>query len=205
MATVSMLLAIAVGTLAYLCYDRYKRSDIFKKVKWCISYDSFDNTEADLNMRNHILRLQHKLSVGESYRITKDESDIIVDILHSFQQDLIQRYFNDSLTSSKYIEEVFFTIALMEFLEKHQCEKTFNGNTMHTMENYKSYGTWGVTSFSATLVLTDYAVTYYKLLYITQLYYNKLHNITDANALGCIKVETTKVAIDTRHIDVNNF
>ena len=205
MATVIMLLVIVVGTLAYLCYDRYKKNDIFKKVKWCITYNSFNNTEADRKMRNHILRLQHQLSISESYRITDDESDIIIEILHSFQQDLIQRYFNDSLSSSKYIEEVFFTTSLMEFLEKHQCKETFNGKTMHTVKNYQSYGTWGTTSFSATYVLTDYAITYYKLLYITQLYYNSLHKITDRNTLGFVAAETTKVAIDTRHIDVNNF
>lgn len=200
-----MLLILAVGTLSYMCYDRYKRNDIFKKVKWCISYDSFNNTEADRKMYTHILRLQHQLSIGERYRITNDESDIIIEILHSFQQDLIQRYFNDSLTSCKYIEEVFFTISLMEFLEKHQCKQTFNGNEMHTPKNYQEYGTWGATSFSATYVLTDYAIIFYKLLYITQLYCNKLLNITDTNKLGFITAETTKVAIDTRHIDVNNF
>lgn len=197
-----MLFVLAVGILSYMCYDRYKRNDIFKKVKWCISYDSFNKTEADRKMHIHILRLQHQLSIGERYRITDDESDIVIEILHSFQQDLIQKYFNDSLASCKYIEKIFFTISLMEFLEKHQCKETFNGNKMHTTKNYKSYGD---VSFSATLVLTDYAIIYYKLLYITQLYCNKLLNITDSNKLGFQMAETTKVAIDTRHIDVNNF
>lgn len=205
MTSLIMLLVIVVALLLYMCYNHYKRNDIFKKVKWCISYDSFNNGEADRKMRVHILRLQHQLSIDERYRITDDESDITIGILHSFQQDLIKKYFNDTLASCKFTEEVFFTISLMEFLEKHQCKDTFNGNEMHTTKNYKSYGTWGVTSFSATYVLTDYAVTYYKLLYITQLHYNKLHNITNPNTLGFQAAEVTKKAIDTREIDVNNF
>ena len=191
------MLIIVVAFLVYLIYKYYKSNDLFKKVKWCISYDSF-SVKPKTKMLYQIIDLQQEMSVEEKYSITKEEADIVIKILESFQQDLVQKYFDEVLPyDCKVTEKVYFVISLNKFLKKHQCKKEFNGNEMFTSKNYKEYGTWGVTSFSATYVLTDYAVTYYKLLYITQLYYNKLLNINNTN--------TTKKALDTREIDVNNF
>ncbi len=201
------ILALVIVFLSQKFYEYYKAKRLFENVKWCVSYNpsSFDYIKPEIKLRDTILHLQRKLSLDEKYLIADNELDVISEILKSFQQDLIQKYFNDSLSNCRFTNAEFFIIKLNDFLEKHQCKDTFNGNEMHTTKNYKTYGTWGVTSFSATYVLTDYAVTYYKALYITQLQHNELLTITNPNALGFQMAETTKKAIDTREIDVNNF
>ncbi|MBE6618414.1 MAG: hypothetical protein E7626_01360 [Ruminococcaceae bacterium] len=180
-------------------------SSKFENVKWCVYYDSFRKERPEVRMRDHILYLQRELSLDEKYRITKDEFPIIADILKCFQQDLIQKYFNGSLPSYKYTDEICFVINLNAFLDKNECEKDFNGNEMYTTKNYKEYGTYGMTSFSATYELTDYAVTYHKLYYITQLYYLKLYNIVDKDKLGVRCAEIIKEAIDNRELEVSRI
>ena len=186
-----------------MCYAHFKQTALFKMAKWCVACEPYEPHPSEIKMRYCILRLQGELSLDEKYRINEDELDIVNGILKSFQTDLIRKYFNDVLPFyMKYTDEVCFMLYLNHFLEKHQCDLTFNNNEMYTTRNYKSYE---ACSFSATYVLTDYAITYYKLLYTAQLYGNKLHNITSPNALGSAIAEGTKRAIDTREIDVNNF
>lgn len=193
------LSVLVVSFLIYQFYQQCKDKSLFKKVAWCVTSNSLRR------MLDRILYLQYELEIDEKYKIANDECSVITDILKTYREDLVQKYFNDSLPTYKFIEEVCFVLTLGSYLEKHQCDITFNDNEMYTVKDYKTYGTWGVTSFSATYALTDYAVTYHKLLYITQLYYLKLYKIDDRNKLGVIVAETTKGAMDNRELEVNNF
>lgn len=205
MINVIIILSIVVVFLSYNLYGYYKKNKLLKKVKWCVTRDSFSRTAPERKMRDHILRLQWKLSLDKKYMITEEEFSAITDILKEYQQDLIQKYFNDTLPNYNHTEEVCFVITLRDFLEKHQCDTAFIGNEMYTIKDHKTYGTWGVTSFSATYVLTDYAVTYNKLYYISQLYFLKLYNIVEQDKLGVIEARAIKEAIDNRELKVNNF
>lgn len=206
MSYIIVILLFGIVFLSQKTYEYYKANNLFEKAKWCVSYTQPYERTSEIKLRDTILHLQRKLSLGEKYLITESELDIVSGILQSFQQDLIQKYFNGLLSNCKFSNADFFIIKLNEFLKKNQCEDSFNGNEMHAeVKNYKSYGTWGMTSFSATYVLTDYAITYYKVLYITQLQHNELLAITNSNTFAFQTAEATKRAIDTREIDVNNF
>lgn len=205
MTKVIIIMVAVIAFLSYKFYESCKEKALFKKVKWCVTCDSFSGTAPEREMIKHIFYLQGNLSVEKKYRITEDEYYIIIDILKSYQQNLIQRYFADTLPNDNHDNRAYFVITLRDFLEKHQCDTTFNGEEMYTTKDYKSYDTWGVTSFSATYALTDYAVTYNKVLYISQLYFLRLYNIVGESKLGVISANTTKEAIDSREIKVNNF
>lgn len=193
-----MIGAIIILSLVvvFLLYSHFKKKDLFEKVKWCVSSESLSN------MRDHVLRLQYRLDLDEKYRITEDEIDIVVEILRSYQKDLIQKYFNDSLSNYRWTEDSCFVITLGDFLRKHELEKEFNGNVMYTVKDYKSHGTWGLPLFTATYVLTDYAVTYHKLYYITQQHFLKLYKIIGEDKVGVRMAEGIREAIETREIKV---
>lgn len=201
----TIIMAIAIAILLYVVYGYYKKNQLRKKVKWCIAYDSFNNRAAEDEMFNHIYHLQYELSVDKKYMISMDESSTIKGIFKCYQQDLIQKYFTDTLTDYACSDEQQFILTLNSFLSKHQCDKEFNENQMYAVKDYKTYGTWDATSFSATYVLTDYAVTYNKLYYISQLYFLKHYNIVDQDKLGVITANFIKEAIDSRELGVNNF
>lgn len=200
-----IIMVIAIAFLLYKVYGYYKKNQLREKVKWCIAYNSFNNRTAENEMFNHIYHLQYELSVDKKYMIAVDDAPIVKGILKCYQQDLIQKYFTGALMDYSDDEKKQFVITLNEFLSKHQCDKEFNENQMYAVKDYKTYGTWGATSFSATYVLTDYAVTYNKLYYVSQLYFLKHYNIVDQDKLGVITANTIKEAIDNREFGVNNF
>lgn len=206
MTWIIVILLFGIVFLSQKTYEFYKSNNLFEKAKWFVSYNQPYEPKPEIKMRDIILHLQRKLSLSEKYLITETELEIVSEILQSFQLDLIKKYFNGSLSNCKFTNAEFFIIKLNEFLERNQCKDSFNGNEMHAeVKNYKSYGTWGMTSFSATYVLTDYAITYYKVLYITQLQHNELLAITNPNTFAFQTAAVTKRAIDTREIEVNNF
>ena len=191
MTELIIFMSMVIILLSYNLYRYYKKNKLLEKVQWCVC-DSFTGMRSENKLRDYIILSQQKLSLDTNYRITKDEFSIIEDIFKNYQQDLIQKYFAETLPNDNHNNVTFFILTLGDYLEKHQCDTTFNGNEMYIVKERKTYGTWGVTSFSATYLLTDYAVTYNKLLYITQLYFIKLFNIIGEEKLGVISANTTK-------------
>ncbi len=182
--------------LVYCLYTHFKNKDLFEKVKWCVTSDSL------IRMKDQILRLQYELEIDDKYRITETEIDIVIGILQGYQKALIQEYFNGSLLNGKFVADAWFVTTLGDFLGKHQLETTFNGNEMYTTKDYEAHGCWGMDLFTATYVLTDYAVAYNKLFYISWLYYLKLHKIVGDEKVGVIIANGIREAIDNGEIKV---
>ena len=149
--------------------------------------------------------------IHEKYRIHIDEERTIAkEILKQYQQDLIQRYFSGKLSLAysppKLTSAEYFLFTLSEFLQKHECEKSFNGNEMYKVKDYKSYGSWGGALYDATYELTDYAVVYHKMYYIAQMYCLTLRkNPLDTETTSYISAEVTKKVIDTREMKVSSY
>jgi hypothetical protein len=119
----TLLLFIAIH-LVYQLFIFYKEKNIFKAVKWCGYYDSFFKERPEVRMRDHIVRLQHELSLDTRYRITIDEKDAVDEILLRFRQDVIQEYF------SGYYQKLGFSFEtnLQYYLEKHKYEYEYRYN-----------------------------------------------------------------------------
>jgi hypothetical protein len=149
--------------------------------------------------------------IHENYRIYGDEErNIAKGILEQYQQDLIQRYFSGKLSAAysppKLTNAEYFLFTLSEFLQKHECETTFNGNEMYKTKDYKSYGSWGGPLYDATYELTDYAVVYHKMYYIAQMYCLTLRkNPLDTSEMSFQCAEETKKVIDTREMKVSRY
>ena len=227
MIAIIIILILIVVFLSHKLYEHYKERDLFNKVAWCVTEDS--------NMYRCNLRLIDWLRsvpfystkkkppdcflpnsdklfpIHEKYFIQGDEEyNIAKEILKQYQRDLIQKYLSGKLSTDpsirKLTEAEYFLFTLQEFLEKHECETTFNGNEMYKIKDYKSHGNWGGPLFDATYELTDYAVVYHKIYYITEMYCLTLReNSLDTNSLSFIKTEETKKVIDTREMKVSRY
>ena len=150
MAFLITLLIFVVAILLYMCYDRYKKKDIFEKVKWCVSYNphSLLCVRPELKQRDYIIHLQTEMALEETYRILESDFDIVYEILKSYQQDLLRRYFEGyALNYSKLSEEDYFIVTFWDFLQRQQSEGAF----------------------------IDCAVTYQKLSYISHLSSQKIY------------------------------
>ena len=194
-----------------MSYSYFRHQKIFNNVKWCITNHknafSAEDRRCELKLRNTILRLQDELAINKEYRIIDAELNFVIDIIHGYQDDLVQKYFNGYAFSYLNLsEEEYYIATFNDFLQKHECERTFNGNEMYTTKDYQSYGIYGTPSFTAKFVLTDYAVTYHKLCYITQLKCIKLHGKPISNnSIANLSLESFRKAIDTREIEVSNI
>lgn len=119
---------------------------------------------------------QIKLGIQKDYCIFgDDEWEFVKEILQEYRKNLTQSYFNGSLLiiKSKYAihGEHYFMFSLYEFLSKHQCDYQFLGHDMHKeIISYKSYGESFSAGSDATYTLTDFAVVFHKMSYITYLF-----------------------------------
>lgn len=194
-----------------MSYSYFQHQKIFSDVKWCIANNpnsiSSEDQRCDLKLRNAILRLQEELSITKEYRIVEDEFDFVIDIIHCYQNDLAQKYFNGfALNYRNLSEEEYYIVTFNAFLERHECERTLNDNEMYLTKEYKSYGSWGAPLFDAKYDLTDFAVTYHKLYYITQFKCIKLHGKPISNnSVANLRLEASKKAITTREIEVSKI
>lgn len=204
----------------------YQERDLFNKVRWCV----LDNSEirCNLNLIEWLCNVPHysqkkesncffpnadKLFlIQEKYNIQgEEERNIAKEILKEYQKDLVQSYFlgqgcTTDRNLTKITEQEYFLLTLANFLNKHECEKEFNGHQMYITKSYKDRGCWGTFLFNATYELTDYAVVYHKMYYITQIYCLTLRkNPLDTSAALFARAEYTKRVIDVREMDVSRY
>lgn len=123
-----------------------------------------------------ISNAQIKLKLSKEYCIAGDnEWAIAKEIIDEYKKDLMQSYFkgNAYVIKSKYAirGETYFMFALYAFLSDHQCDYKFLEQDMHKERlEYKRYGDWGGPLYDATYALTDFAVVFHKMHYITYMY-----------------------------------
>lgn len=191
--TIIVFLLLAV---IFLLYRQFKRHFLFEQVKWCVSSDSM------CNMRDKMLSLQRELDLDDKYRITSDEANVVAEILESYRKDLVRKYFDGVLSNCRFVEDVSFVIALNDYLEMMKLEiergREFNGHEMYTIKGYQSHSSCGEEQFTRTYALSDYAVTFCKLYYISQLYFLRIYKIVEENTIGVLRAEEIKKEIDTR-------
>lgn len=119
-------------------------------------------------------QIKHKLS--KEYCIAGDEEwDYAKEIIDEYRKDLTQSYFKGHLKviKSKYVVqgEEYFMFARYAFLSDHQCDYKFLGHDMHIdTVSFNRYGNWGGPLYDATYSLTDFAVVFHKMHYITYMY-----------------------------------
>lgn len=141
-------------------------------VAWCVT-DNSNEYRNNLSLLDYIKNAQIKYCTTPELRIVADEWDTVKLLIENFQNDTIQNYFCKHLKMppKKIDGESYFMCLLQEYLEKHQCDSYFLENKMH-METVsrKDYGSWGGQLYDATYSITDFALVFHKLYYISYMF-----------------------------------
>ena len=146
-----LFLVLIIIPLLYKFFEYYMAKTLFEKIKWCVSYDPsspFNNVRPELKQRGYIIHLQTEISLDEKYKIIESDFEVVKEILKSYQQDLLQRYFRGyAPTYWKLSEEEYFIVTFWDFLQRPQSENSS----------------------------TNYDVTYHKLCYISHLSFQNIY------------------------------
>lgn len=123
-----------------------------------------------------ISNAQNKIKLPKEHRIAGDDDwSYVREIIDEYKKDLMLSYFRGHLIviKGKYAisGENYFMASLYAFLSDHQCDYEFLGHDMHKERiSYKSYGESFSAGFDATYALTEFAVVFHKMHYITYMY-----------------------------------
>lgn len=178
-----------------MSYSIFSHPKIFEKIKWCIANDpgsyNIENQRCGLKLRNAIARVQSQLSIDTKYKITLGEKELVDKIISAYQQNLIQEYFRGFAVNHPFSNVDYFVITFQEFLERSKDEATFSGETMFIPKSYNES--------DIVYELTDLAITYNKLYYISSLKALQICGQTaKEGTLIYIWMEEAKSRIDTK-------
>ena len=182
--------------------ELYRHNELSVRVSWVVS-----DKKRDMSLLKYVGNAQIHCEIEEQYRISTDEEwRFVKEILEEFKKDLSNNYFNGVLRNikSKYVitEEQYFMLALCAFLREHQCDYDFIGYGMRdkTLE-HKSYGNL---SYSAIYIVSDFAIVFNKLLYVS---YISCKNSKGINSNGQYYDNESYIEeiIKTKQLVVNRF
>lgn len=157
-----------------------------------------------------ILNAQCNDAIDRKYRINEEtDKQLVIEIIEAYQKDIMQSYFKGHLKSikSKYAisGEDYFMMALCGYLDEHHVEREFLGHDMHKERlEYKRYGNWGGPCYDATYALTDFAIVYHKLYYITYMFC-KNSKITNPSGYSYTNEKFIKEILDTKEIQLSRY
>jgi hypothetical protein len=223
------VLAILIFIFCFLIYKTYQYSldkKLQRHVSWCVTNDS-NLYRCNMSLLDWLYDVQHyskkkkadcffsnadkMFLIEDKYWLSgEEELSIAKEILCAYQKELSQEYFSGHLIANRLVCKLshaeYFLLSLKDFLQKYECETTFNGQQMYITKSYKNLGSWGVPLFEATYELTDLAVVYHKMYLIAQMYCLTLReNPLDTTTTFYHSAEYTKKVLDTREMEVSRY
>lgn len=201
--------------LTIIAFSKWREYSREKKLRNLVSWSALGDYCPALGRYSYVQELLFSVlntqnAVDKKYRITEEtERQYIIEIIETYQQDLMRLYFKGylKLIKSKYSVngEDYFLIALCSFLKDHQCDDKFLGHNMHKERtSYKEFGSWGGTLFDATYILTDFAIVYHKLYYITYMFC-KNSKISNPDGYRYNNDRHIKEILDTKQLKVSRY
>jgi hypothetical protein len=150
---------------------------------------------------------QFNEAIDKKYRFAEGEKQHILEIIDAYQKDIMRSYFKGSLRliESKYVVsgEAYFMAAMYSFLSEHECDYTFLGHDMHKERVfYKSYGESFSSGSESIYSLTDFALTFHKMHYITYMYCK--HNKILESYVPEWNEKSIREIIDTQQIQISH-
>lgn len=203
-------LAVLIFCAIYVFYTikQYQRKEELKSlVAWCVVKDRSFRYNLDLREHVHNAQLEY---VPKSYRISEqDEWSHVQHILRCFVSYLTDSYFSDYLylPKSKYAisGDDYFMFSLCSFLEAHQCDFELSGQSMHKETiSFIDYGTWGGMLYDAKYSLSDFALTYHKLYYISYMYC-KSSPVINPKGKGYKREQKISDILDAGQIEISRY
>lgn len=153
-------------------HELSKQKRLNELVAWCVTTNS-NEYRNNLSLLDYIKNAQNKYCTTSELKIATDEWDSVKLLIESFQNDTTQDYFCKHLKNPppKIDGESYFMCLLQEYLDKHQCDHYFLDNKMHKETlSRKDYGSWGGQLYDATYSVTDFALVFHKLYYISYMF-----------------------------------
>lgn len=188
----------------YNIYQYSLKKKLYELVAWCCATKHKQYNFHELfDLLNVIYNAQTKLEVDSKYRIdSEEERSVMCDIIESYQNELSLKYFEGRLRVDRQITNMsdseYFMFSLCSFLQDNACEYDFNNNKMYNFISAKRYEGGDYEKYS----LTDYAVIYHKLYYITYLFCQKNKQINKNNQYYN-SLDWLKKIIDTREKEMS--
>lgn len=207
----TLILFLLILLLSYCIHELYsykQHSQLYYLVGWSVTtnYSSAPSIRPGLDLIDYIYRAQRNLGIHADYCFSsQSELDTVALLLKEYQRSLSQKYFNGHLLPPKYKKpisgEQYFMYMLCNMLKHHQCDSHYMNHDMHAKRlSYVEGGLWGIQNYDATYSLSDFALTYHKLYYVTYLFcqndsvLNQTCDFTDSDSI--------KKIIDTKHINI---
>lgn len=177
MTDVRYLFLLIIALICCVCklIEFYKLNCFRELVAWCVTKNN-NVYRCNLRLRDYIHNAQNDLQIPKEYKIQGEEWDFVDQILKKYQEDLKEDYFCGRalmLKKSKYVIHGldYFMFSVANYLDDHQCDYKFLSYDMHKETiSYNHYGNWGGPLYDAEYLLTDFALIYHKLYYITLVY-----------------------------------
>jgi len=205
---------VFVSIAAFIKWREYSQE---KKLRELVSWSALGDYSPALGRYSYlsellyaVLNAQYDDAIDKKYRITEEfEKQYVREIIEEYQKDIMRSYFKGhlKLIKSKYVVngEDYFLITMRDFLESHQCDEKFLCHDMHEeIVEYKRYGDWGGPCYDATYALTDFAIVFNKLYYITYLYC-KHSKIANPRGNRFSNEMFIKEILDTKQIQISRF
>lgn len=177
-------------------------------IYWASSKNN--NARYSMSLLQHFKNEQIKAKIPDPYRVSGDEEwEFVEKILKEYQLDLMYAFFEgraaiikDKLSVNENCNTSYFVFSLYIFLCDHQCDYKFCGEEMHSKTiEHNSYGVWGHPLFDATYALTDFAIVFHKMMYVT--YMAAKGNGLLKDFLPSWKEENLKENLDTQTIQIS--
>ena len=201
--------------VAITAFEKWHEHSKAQKLRDLVSWSVIKSKPNELLVHAHDLPLWAYLKnaqlkyLSQEYRISgDDEWQSVNEILEEYQKDLTQSYFRGhlKLIKSKYEVQAkdYFMLMLHVFLFEHQCDDKFLGYDMHQERiACKSYGSTFSAGSDSTYTLSDFAIVFHKMHYITYMYCRGNDILKDLvpewNEKNLIKI------LDTKQIEISRF
>lgn len=151
-------------------------------------YSKYIVTSSSMSLKHDILYVERKLDIEKDYCILKDsEHQNVLKIIDVFREAIKNHYFKEKMPKFYKNKERFFLLKLKDFLVDNSDKMDFCGEKMYTPCPHESY----LTRFQ----LTDFAISFYKVLFIVENYYKSTLKQKKANNYA-ICIQDTKNIID---------
>lgn len=162
----------------YKLYQCKKQSRLRYLVSWSVTtyFSNAPSIRPGSDLIDCIYKAQRNLKIPAKYCFTNEsELDVLYLLLEEYQRSIAQKFFNFSLNPPKCKKrlsgEQYFMYMLCTMLKQHQCDSEYLRHNMHDKRiSYTEYGSWGCPNYDAVYSLSEFALTYHKLYYVTHLF-----------------------------------
>lgn len=197
-----LILLFILGTCLYKLYGYYLKNDLFEKISFILESKFHYN----LTLKDYILTFQEKIQLTENYIIAPEDIETINKILEVYKNNLSHKFHTKKLTLTHKLsmldDKEYFCLSLYNFLLKNKL----SDHISFSSDKIRMYAVLEIEyhsqmAYNRIYQLTDFAIVYYKLLLICNMYCLQNNKIKKTGII-LNQIKDFKEAIDTRKIEV---